>query len=110
MVTARVRHWSALLFLLSAVHALANGSASTRVIFARSGSNYPRASTWNGSSWSSSSSIVDVGSPAYWVIARNCPTRNETVMGTLDTSSDVNIVFHNGSSWGSANQVCSNTG
>jgi len=47
-----------------------------------------------------------VGANAYWVILRNCPTRNETACLTFDGNNDVNVTFFNGTSWSSVTEVC----
>lgn len=88
---------------------LASPASPSMVGLIRSGSNQPRTSTWSGSSWSSSAAITSVGQQANWVVMKTCPTRNETVCVTLDQDDDVNVQFHNGSSWGSVTEVCTNT-
>ena len=39
------------------------------------------------------------------VVLRNCPTRNETAMLTLDVSLDVNALVYNGTAWGAVTEV-----
>lgn len=81
---------------------LANSSSSPMIVYSVSGSNNPKYSTWNGSAWSSGTSMPAVGANPNWVLLRNCPTRNETACMTLDANADVNVMFHDGSSWSSA--------
>jgi hypothetical protein len=84
---------------------LANSSSPTMVVFSVSGSNTPKFATWSGSAWSSASSMSSVGANPNWVVLRNCPTRNEMACGTFDASNDVNVMFYNGSAWGSVTEV-----
>jgi hypothetical protein len=103
------RYWTiAYLAVLSAISptALANSSSSPMIVFSQSGNYQPKYATWNGSAWSSVSSLPSVGGYINWVVLRNCPTRDETACGTFDQNSDTNICFFNGSSWGSVTQVC----
>lgn len=88
---------------------VANGDSTSPVMiaFSRNGSSTPRYSIWNGSTWGSVASMSSVGAEPYWVVLRDCPTRNEKACGTLDQDYDVNIQFYNGSSWSSATQICS---
>ncbi|MCG8406316.1 MAG: VCBS repeat-containing protein [Phycisphaerales bacterium] len=85
----------------------ADSTSPVMIAFSRNGSSTPRYSIWNGSAWGSILSMSSVGAEPYWVVLRDCPTRNEKACGTLDQNYDVNIQFYNGSSWSSATQVCS---
>ncbi len=75
------------------------------VVFSRSGSNSPYSSIWNGSSWGSVATMSSVGAKPYWVVLRNCPTRNEFGCLTMDADNDANVMFYNGSSWTSPVEV-----
>ncbi|MBX3396476.1 MAG: VCBS repeat-containing protein [Phycisphaerae bacterium] len=90
----------------------ATGNDLTPVVatFSRKSATSPRYSTLSGSNWSSSAAMPSVGREPAWVVARNCPTRNEIAFGSLDYDEDVNLLFFNGSTWSSPIEVCSNTG
>ncbi len=85
-------------------------SSPTIVTFGRSGTSIPRYAVQSGASWTASSVMPNIGAVAHWVVAKNCPTRNETAFGALDADSDVNIAFFNGATWSSVAEVCTNTG
>lgn len=58
----------------------------------------PRYRTWNGSSWSDESATANVGETIQWVVLKASRTRNEFILGTLDSSGHVNVqVWQNGS-------------
>lgn len=78
--------------------------------WSRPGSSTPRYSTWNGSSWSSSSNMPVMAGEAKWVRMKLCPTRNETTFIQEDLSKHVNVCFYTGSSWGSVSLLSSDTG
>jgi hypothetical protein len=80
------------------------------IAFSQSGSNLPQFSLWDGSSWGSPADTSSVGANPYWVVLRNCPTRDETACATLDADEDVNVMFYDGSAWTGATEVCTNTG
>ncbi|RZN39078.1 MAG: VWA domain-containing protein [Methanosarcinales archaeon] len=64
----------------------------------------PRYRHWEGGDWSDETSANNVGGTIRWTVMQSCPTRNETIMGTLDTSKDLNVQIWDGSSWGAAQQ------
>lgn len=73
-------------------------------------SNQPRYRTWNGTSWSSASTLSSINAEAKWVRMKICPSRNETVMITENENQQVHARFYNGTSWGSPIQLSSDTG
>lgn len=71
---------------------------------------YPSSSIWNGGSWSGAQAAQSIDEMSAWVVLRNCPTRPEFVMGTLDYSSDVNVQSYTGGAWNSPTEICANAG
>ncbi len=53
-----------------------------------------------GGDWSNEESANNVGGIINWIVMQSCSTRNETVMGALDSSYDFNVQIWDGSSWG----------
>ena len=64
----------------------------------------PRYRQWVGADWSDETSANNVGGTTRWIVMQSCPTRNETIMGTLDASYDVNAQVWDGSTWGAVQQ------
>ena len=90
--------------------ARADGTSSAMIGISRSGQSTPRSSTWNGSAWTSSAAALNVGEIQAWIVTRNCPTRNETAMATLDYQDDLNLQFYKNGIWTQLFELCSNTG
>jgi hypothetical protein len=90
--------------------ALADGNSAPMLGWHRSGSNYPYYSIWNGSSWTAAQGARSIGDEAVWLVLRNCPTRPEYVMGTLDWVRDVNVQFHTSGTWGGLTEICTDAG
>jgi len=106
----RIGRWTPVAGLVALIWnapVLANSSSSPMIVFSRSSSNTLYSSTWSGSAWGSVSSVASVGANAHYVVLRNCPTRNETACLAQDTNYDVNVLFHNGSSWSSPVEISS---
>ncbi|HIE32038.1 MAG TPA: VWA domain-containing protein, partial [Methanosarcinales archaeon] len=64
----------------------------------------PRYRQWDGTGWSDEASANDVGGTIRWIVMQACPTRNETIMGTLDDRRDFNVQTWDGSSWSAVQQ------
>jgi hypothetical protein len=78
--------------------------------FGRDSNNQPRYSTWNGTSWTTSSALSTVNAEPKWVRMKICPTRNETCM-IIETEADrVYVFFYNGTTWGTPYLLSSDTG
>lgn len=95
---------------LLAEYGASGGGGTTLAAFSRNGSDQPRYSIWNGSAWGVNTAMPDIGAEANHVVLRSCPTRAEVMFVAQDASQDVNVLFFDGSSWGSVAQVCSDTG
>ena len=55
---------------------------------------------WNGTGWESEQSANDVSGVPNLVVLRSARTRDEKILGVLDTSGHINVQVWNGSSWG----------
>ncbi|MEA1906268.1 MAG: VWA domain-containing protein [Euryarchaeota archaeon] len=64
----------------------------------------PRYRQWDGADWSDEASANNVGGTIRWIVMQSCPTRDETIMGALDTSYDVNAQVWDGAAWGAVQQ------
>ncbi len=69
------------------------------LVYGVDSNNVPRQRVWDGSSWSSETSSLDVGSTPRWIISNRCPVRNETIVAVSDSSEDLNLLVHDGTSW-----------
>lgn len=67
--------------------------------------NTPFYRTWNGTSWSSEGSAMTVGGNINYVVLKSSNLRNETVLGTQDSSGAIYFQVWNGTSWGNRTQV-----
>lgn len=99
----------AIVFLAAAARVGADSSSPTMLIYAPNDSNTPAYRIWSGTAWGSPANLPSVGGFTNWVVARNCPTRNETACVTLDQNNDANVAIFNGTTWGGVTEVCSDT-
>ncbi|MFN7020374.1 MAG: hypothetical protein ACK4WH_03475 [Phycisphaerales bacterium] len=79
------------------------------VAWSSSGGSSPRYSLWEGGLWSSAALASSVGAVPQWVVARECPTRSELAVVTLDSQKDVNVVRFDGATWSAAEELCTDT-
>jgi len=56
--------------------------------------------TWDGSSWSDEAPAQAVGGNINYVVTKVSRTRNEAILGTLDSNGNIYAQVWNGSSWG----------
>lgn len=82
------------------------------VAYGTGASTTPNVRTWNGTTWSASSSAQSVGGQISWVVLRAAPTRNEYILGTQDTGGDVNVQVYNGDTgtWGNLTELTPQVG
>ena len=66
--------------------------------------NTPKYRTWDGVSWSSESSTVDVGGNPAWIVVRQRPGTDQVMMAVKDQVSDTNTSFWNGATWGAVTE------
>lgn len=57
--------------------------------------------TWNGTSWSGEGSAQVVGGNINYIVLKSSRTRNEAILGTLDSNGNIYGQVWNGTSWGS---------
>lgn len=55
---------------------------------------------WNGTAWSAEGSTQIVGGNINYIVLKSSRTRNESVLGTLDSNGNIYAQVWNGSSWG----------
>lgn len=55
--------------------------------------------TWGGSSWSTESSAQVVGGNINYIVLKSSRTRNEAVLGTMDSNGNIYAQVWNGTSW-----------
>lgn len=55
--------------------------------------------TWNGSAWSAEGLAQVVGGNINYVVLKSSRTRNEAILGTLDSNGNIYIQVWNGTSW-----------
>lgn len=60
---------------------------------------------WNGTSWGAEGSAQVVGGNINYIVAKSARTRNETIVGTQDSTGAIYIQIWNGTSWGNLTQV-----
>lgn len=63
-------------------------------------SSTPFYRTWDGSSWSAENPAQGVGSNINYVVLKSSRTRNEAILGTLDSNGNIYAQVWNGTSWG----------
>jgi len=61
--------------------------------------------TWNGTSWGAEGSAMTVGGNINYIVLKSSTIRNETVLGTQDSSGAIYFQVWNGTSWGNRTQV-----
>lgn len=64
----------------------------------------PRYRTWNGSLWSNESAALNTGSTSTdtirWLVIKASKTRNEFILGVLDSGDHVNVQIWQNGTWG----------
>lgn len=69
----------------------------------------PKYRIWNGSTWGTQLSTVNVGGVPAWIKAKTQPSTNNILVAVHDTSNDVNTTLWNGSTWSTAVEHNTNT-
>jgi hypothetical protein len=84
---------------------VATSTGNSIMVYAEGNITTPRYREWNGTTWGTESSALNVGATINWIVTKSSPLENEYVTGTLGTDADVNVqVFKNGS-WGDLLEV-----
>ena len=65
----------------------------------------PRYRLWTGAAWGNEQSANDVGGVTNMVVLRSARTKDEKILGVLDTSGHINVQVWNGSAWGTVLEV-----
>ena len=72
------------------------------------GGGVPRYRSWDVAHWSDESSANFVDGSIRWIVMESCPTRDEVIMGTLDSYRDINIQLWDGSAWSAVQEFSRN--
>jgi hypothetical protein len=81
-----------------------SGTGRCLVTWGRAGSNAPHYAVWSGS-WSSVSTLPDVGGQAQWIHMASDPAGNRLVIGILDGAGHLSVNSWTGSVWEAYTQV-----
>ena len=73
---------------------------SPTIVYGVEGSDIPIYRTWNGASWSSISSVVNVNDRPRWAVLKSCPVRDEMMAAVSDDADDINATIFDGTTWG----------
>ena len=96
---------------LKVQEALAQGNNGAMMVYALGTNTTPRYRTWNETtdSWGSEGSATAVSGTIRFMVVRFSRTRDEAILGTLDSTGDIRTQVWNGSSW-SATTLHTNVG
>ncbi|ODS36570.1 MAG: hypothetical protein A7315_01820 [Candidatus Altiarchaeales archaeon WOR_SM1_79] len=81
------------------------GVYSALTVYGEAAVPTPRYRTWDGTSWSGEDNTSDIGGKTRWAVQRSCPTKDEYILGVLDTDGHVNVQIWDGASWGAPLEV-----
>ncbi|HEU4677779.1 MAG TPA: DUF2341 domain-containing protein [Candidatus Paceibacterota bacterium] len=84
---------------------VATTSKETLVAYAEGTQTTPRYRIWDGTTWSTEDSALDVGAAQTWVVTKAAPTRSEYILATLGTDADVNVQVYEDGAWGDLQEV-----
>lgn len=62
--------------------------------------------TFDGTSWTSETSSSSSGGNLNWIRAAACPLRDEVLVASLDSTSEVDLSIRTNGTWGSLNALC----
>lgn len=63
--------------------------------------NIPKYAIWDGLSWSTGNTTLDIGGNPEWIKIKNRPKTSEVLAIIHDAGNDTNTLYWNGTSWGS---------
>ncbi len=84
---------------------VATTSIEAMIAYGEAAVTTPRYRIWDGASWSTEGSALTVGAQINWVVLKEAPTREEYILGTLGTDSDVNVQIYSEGVWGNLFEV-----
>lgn len=61
--------------------------------------NIPYYRTWDGSTWSAEGAAQTVGRNINFIVLKSARTRNEAILGTLDSNGNIYLQVWNGTAW-----------
>ncbi|MFM9959524.1 MAG: hypothetical protein ACKVZJ_15815 [Phycisphaerales bacterium] len=67
---------------------------------------------WNSTTkaWGAATTIGGFSESGAWVVARNCPTRNETAVIAISRTKALRLATFDGTNWSTVETLCSNVG
>ncbi len=81
--------------------ASADEYSPTIAIYAPNNNLTPKFRRWTAGAWSDTiENLPSITAYSHWIVARNCPTRNETACMILDESRDLHVMFYMGDAGG----------
>ncbi|HEX6258565.1 MAG TPA: hypothetical protein VFZ48_03735 [Candidatus Saccharimonadales bacterium] len=76
----------------------------TMMVYSKT-TNTPFYRTWDGTNWSAEGSAMTVGGNINYIAVKSSAIRNETVLGTQDSTGAIYFQVWNGTAWGNRVQV-----
>jgi hypothetical protein len=107
------------LSVVSAPNAIADGTSPTILVLSNLGSGSPAVGlvgmqyrVWdsNALAWGAATTIPSFTASGTWVVAKNCPTRNETAVVTISRSQALTLATFDGTAWSAGETLCSVVG
>lgn len=80
--------------------------ASSMFVYAKTADNVPYFRIWDGAAWGaeqSANAMPAGGTTVEWMVLKFARTRNEALLGTLDTLGDIRLQIWNGFTWTNLN-------
>lgn len=104
---------TAVLAAILATSGLAMGDVTSPIMigYSQADSTQPRYRSWQAGAWTAEEAVPNTQvDDLPWVILRNCPTRNEWALGTINWWSEATLTFYDGSAWSDDTKLCSDIG
>lgn len=107
-------HWGNLVQLNSAVSTEGHFAFDVGATYLNNGdlivvysnkSKEPKYRVWDGTSWSGTNNISNIGGIPYWIILKNRPGTNEAMLAFYDSNQDTNTMYYNGKGYTSGNWI-----
>ncbi len=100
----------------AAILLVANGAAGDvtspiMIGYSQKDSTQPRYRFWQDGAWTAEQTVPNTQVDDFpWVILRNCPTRNEWALGTINWWSEATLTLYDGVSWTANTRLCDDVG
>lgn len=86
-----------------------NAPEGAMLVYGVAGENVPRSRLLVSGAWSSEQRGNDIGGEPRWVVAAQCPTRDERAICIVDSAQDLNIQFYASGAWSSVTELTTAT-